>query len=165
MKNGKLTDKIKQLPVLSLVLNGTLTGTGTVFSILFFLILAVIMLFSHTKIELGEDTLKASAVLVAPVEVRYEEIQEITLMDFDDFDLGVRSRGINNLFTLSGSYSNAEIGIYDLYLYKSNKDNLIVIRYQDMLYLVINKKTAGETEKLMEQLEGLIAQAVDTPAA
>ena len=152
MKTDGLWGKIKSLPFLRLFLNGTFSGGGTLLSIVFFIAVVLAIFMSQSKIAILDGSLEATALLVSPVEIKLEEIDEVSIRSLGEFDRGERASGFSNLFTTSGSYTNHEFGIYDIYLKKSNDDNLVIIRYSDICYLAINEKTAEDTVSLYEQI-------------
>lgn len=152
MKASKLTDKIRNIPFIRLMFNGTFSGSGTLLSILFVIAVFVFMTFSGSKITVSDDTLCASAVLVSPIEISMSDIDEVSLRNMNDFDMGERTRGFASLFTVSGSYINDEYDLYDVYFCRSNKENYIAIRYSDVGWLLINEKSDDATQQLYEKL-------------
>ena len=152
MKSGDLPEKAAGKPGLKKVFTGTFTAAGSLISIAVFAVMVAIMLLSRSSVELREDSVKASAVLVSPVEVSYEDIESVQLLNRDELALGEKTRGFSNLFTIAGSYVNEEYGIYDVYLSKANKVNCILIRYLDVGYAVFNTGDPAETRQIYEEL-------------
>lgn len=153
MKFIKQWGNFKNLPIIRTLFNGTLSLTGSFLSVVFIIAVIFFMCFSLSSVTLGENSLEASALMVQSVEVPYDDIVEIELVDFDSHVMGERVSGFRSLFNISGSYINDEYGIYDVYFSKKNKENCVVIRYTKYdAYLVFNLKDSVQTEEMYNEL-------------
>lgn len=151
-------ESFKNLPVICTLFNGTFSAAGSVLSLIFVVAVIGVMCFSVSSIKLGEDRLEASAILVQPVEVPYDDIREIRLIDYNTHVMGQRVSGFQSVFAVSGSYTNDEYGIYDAFFSKQNKENCIVIRYSEYdAYLLFNLKDSLQTAQMYDKLLELTA--------
>ena len=156
MKIGEQWRKLKNLPVVCTLFNGTLTSTGAFLSIVFVMVVFVLMFFSSSKVALGDTALEAGAMLAQELKVPYEDIVEVRLIDFEDHEMGTRAAGFSNLFSVSGSYYNDEYVIYDAYFSRKNKENCVEVRYTEFdAYVLFNLKDPVETEEMYEKLLAL----------
>lgn len=152
MKNCELTKNDRKGSTAKKLFTGTLTVKGSIISIVVFFAVVAVMLLSHSSVELGDESFKASAVFVAPVEIAYDSVDSVTLLDRDELDLGEKTSGFSNFFTIAGSYINDEYGLYDVYLDKSNDANCILVNYQKVGYVVFSTGDPEETNSIYEEL-------------
>lgn len=154
----KKWERFKNLPVICTLFNGTFSATGSFLSLIFVVTVIGFMCFSVSSIKLGENSLEASAMMVQPLEVPYDDIEEIRLIDYNAHVMGQRVSGFQSVFAISGSYTNDEYGIYDVFFSKRNKENYIMIRYSEYdAYLLFNLKDPVQTAQMYNELLELAA--------
>ena len=110
------------------------------------------LLMGGVKLELGEQLLTVSGTMSGSLSVPYDNITALDLRDSMDF--GSRSLGVSSLRTQCGTYRNKEFDRYRLYAY-GNAQAYIVVHYTgdpDSSVLVFNRKDAGDTRAVYEQL-------------
>ena len=111
-------------------------------------LVAVLMFTGDIGYTCGESALRIEADYYSGLEVSYEEMEEIRLLE--DFDMGVRTMGYGSFRLSMGAFQNEELGEYTLYAYNSC-DSVILIRNGEN-YLAINALTEAETQALYKSL-------------
>lgn len=111
-------------------------------------LLAALLFSGEITYTLGDDGLKIESTVASGLEVSYEEMDEIQLVE--DFDKGVRAMGYGSFRLSMGFFQNEALGDYTLYAY-NNCESVILIRSGEK-YLAINARTEEETLAMYETL-------------
>lgn len=111
-------------------------------------LLAALLFSGEITYTLGDDGLKIESTVASGLEVSYEEMDEIQLVE--DFDKGARVMGYGSFRLSMGFFQNEALGDYTLYAYNSC-EGVILIRSGEK-YLAINARTEEETLALYENL-------------
>ena len=90
-------------------------NSGTLLAAAVALLTALALFAGGVRADVGEDALRVSAFLAAPISVRYDDIRAARLVE--DFDAGQRLSGLRGARVLAGRYLNDDLGGYALYAY------------------------------------------------
>lgn len=95
-----------------------------------------------------DTTLQVTNSYISGVELAYEDMDSVELRQ--SYDYGVRGYGFGSARLAMGVYQNEEFEAYTLYAYKSC-DSVVLIHSGEKV-LVLNCKTAEETQSLYDTL-------------
>lgn len=111
-------------------------------------IVAVLMFTGDISYTCGDTALRIEANYVNGLELPYEDIDSIELLD--SFDVGARMMGYGSPRLSMGAFQNAQFEGYTLYSYNSCESMILI--FSDGKALGINCQTAEETAALYQTI-------------
>jgi len=121
---------------------------STVFLVVFFIFISVVLFTGNISYAFGEDSFTIEADFWTDMTVSYDAIDTVSLHQGNV--PGIRTSGFASARLLMGFFHNEDIGLYTRYTYTKPESCVILTSGQKIL--VLSGKTAAETETLYQQL-------------